>query len=37
MKYWHWIALVALVFVCINLWAAQTLKGVPVVGGYLSQ
>ena len=36
-KFWHWIVLVVVVFVCINVWAAGTLKSVPGVGGYLSQ
>jgi hypothetical protein len=37
MKYFHWIGIVALMFLVINVWAAGTLKGVPAVGGYLGQ
>lgn len=36
MKYWHWIVLVVVIFVCLNVYSSQALKGVPGVGGYLS-
>lgn len=35
MKFWHWLLIVAVVFLCINVWQSDALKGVPVVGGYL--
>lgn len=35
-KFWHWVVLVVVIFVCIGIYNAQTLKGLPVVGKYLS-
>jgi hypothetical protein len=37
MRMWHWVVIVAVIFVCINVWASGTLGGAPVVGGYLSK
>lgn len=36
MKYYHWLILVAVIFACIYVWKTDMLKGVPVVGPYLS-
>lgn len=36
MKFWHWAALVALVFVVLYVYNHQTLKGLPVIGSYVS-
>jgi hypothetical protein len=37
MKFWHWAAIVVVIFVCIGVYNAGTLKGLPIVGGYLGQ
>jgi hypothetical protein len=37
MRFWHWVVIVVVVFVCINVWAAGTLKGLPLVGGFAGQ
>jgi hypothetical protein len=37
MKFWHVVLAIVVIFVCINVWASSVLKGVPLVGGYLSQ
>jgi hypothetical protein len=36
MKYWHWLGIAALVFICIKLYENQTLKSVPLIGSYVS-
>lgn len=36
MNYRHWLGIVAVIFVCLYVWKSQLLKGVPVVGSYLS-
>jgi hypothetical protein len=35
-EFWKWAVIVVVVFVCINVYQAQLLKNVPLVGGYLS-
>ncbi len=35
-KFWHWVAIVVVVFVCIAIYNAGTLGGLPVVGKYVS-
>ena len=35
-KFWHYVVIVAIVFAVLNIYQAQTLKGVPFVGGWLS-
>lgn len=36
MKFWHVLALVALIFVVIGVYQAKVLGGVPVIGKYVS-
>jgi len=36
MRYKHWIITVVLIFVCLAVYNAGVLGGVPVVGKYLS-
>jgi hypothetical protein len=37
MKFWHWVVIVVVIFICINVYMAGTLKSLPLVGGYASQ
>jgi hypothetical protein len=37
MKFWHWVVIVVVIFVCINVYMAGTLSGLPLVGGYASK
>ena len=37
MKFWHWVVVIVVVFVCLDVWQAGTLAKVPLVGGFLSQ
>lgn len=36
MNFKHWIAIVVVIFVCIYVFNAGTLKNLPIVGGYVS-
>ncbi len=35
-NYWHWIVIVAVIFACLYVYKQQTLKGIPLIGQYLS-
>jgi Flp pilus assembly protein protease CpaA len=35
-KFWHWVAIVVVVFICIAIYNAGTLGSLPGVGKYLS-
>ena len=36
MKFWHWVLIVVVIFVCIGVYNAGTLSGVPGIGKYVS-
>ena len=35
-KFWHWTILVVVIFACIYIYNAQTLKNVPLIGSFAS-
>jgi hypothetical protein len=37
MKFWHWVVIVVVIFVCINVYMAGSLSGLPLVGSYASK